>query len=435
MFYFIGFLIFVATFATANQAFAVDNPMLVHEAGVALSHTSLRLLGLGFFIGACLSEIIPSPGLTNKTSLRDTILNWMIAGTLCMVLTFLGLMVIAFVRVMLDIGIWSMIFNYFLGTEKKNDSLVFIGTVIGGSLAAINAIIIYFRVSSQERNNALVEKGHVEDRFRFATEKLESKESIALISAFYQFYYLAKHVHIHDFKKNIFDILCNCLHDMNSQRRTHENDMPTRYYQKLLNVLFMPDDILSIEFRTRLRLSKACPFPFIRIDSLLPFAKFNANLQDVCFKNSDLSNAYFARAIFKGVNFEGANLEGADFRYAEFTDTDLTKAKNVRGANFHGAIINGKPISPEELFPSYKKEHGANFMFILITIMSGFVMGMGFWNLPVGAFYGLKAVGAILSAILGMFLGAILNTVLHDCWTFGKRVTFYIKGLWSDEKN
>ena len=449
MSYFIGFLIFVATFATTNQALAVDNPMLVHDAGAILSHIGFRILGFSFIIGMFLSNIIQSPELTNKISLGHTLLNIVISGTLCAILTFLGLMVIVFVRIMLEVDIWHMIFNYLLDTENKHDSLIFIGAVMGGLLAAINATIIYFRFSSQERKNVLTDKGLIEDRFKFATKELVSENSIMLISVFHQFYYLAKHHYVHDFRKNIFHVLCSYLHDINSKAKnktktnieTHEGDNPTKHYQKLLEALFMSDDSSSIGFRTRLRLSKACPFLLVNINPQFPFAKFNVDLQDVCFKNSDLSNAYFVRATFKDVNFEGANLEGADFRYANFIYTKpdkqekqkkLEKLEKLKGANFYGVMVNGERISPEEFFQSYKKEQVVNLMFILTIIMSGLVAGKFFWNWPINAFEGYdawKVLFASLGGILGMFLGAPLYTFLINRLAFCCRIIFRLNRL------
>ena len=424
MSYFIGFLIFVATFATANQAFAVDNPMLVHDAGVILSDIGFRILGLSFVIGMFLSNTIQSPELTNKISFRHTLLNMVIAGTLFAILTFFGLMVIAFVRVMLEVDIWHMIFNYLLGTENKHDSLIFIGTVMGGLLAAINATIIYFRFSSQERKNVLTEKGLIEDRFRFATRELVSKNSIMLISVFHQFYYLAKHHYVHDFRKNIFDVLCSYLHEINNRIGTHDwKGKPLDQYQKLLNVLFMTDDNSSIGIRTRLRLSKACPRLLVNINPLFPFAKFNTNLKNVSFLNSDLSNAYFARATFEKVDFEGANLEEADFRYAEFTNTNLKKAKNAKGANFYKATMNNKPIPPKELPPSYKKEHIPNFIFCITVIAVESFLGIFCWfswEVP----YWQKTCNAIVAVMLGLFPSAILGAYLGD---------LFIK--WNSKKN
>ena len=419
MSYFIGFLIFAATFATTNQAFAVDNPMLVHEAGVTLSGIGLHILVFSFIIGMSFFNITQSPELTNKMSFRHTLLNMVVAGALFAILTFLGLMVITFVRVMLEVDIWHMIFNYLLGTKNKHDSLIFIGTVMGGLLAAINATIIYFRFSSQERKNVLADKGLIEDRFRFATKELVSENSIMLISVFHQFYYLAKHHYVHDFRKNIFNVLCSYLHHINSitenEIKTHEEDKPTQHYQKLLEALFMSDDSSSVGFRTRSRFSKACPRFLVNINPLFPFAKFNADLQNVCFKNSDLSNAYFVRATFKDVVFEGANLEGADFRYAEFAGTDLKKIKNAKGTNFYKATMNNKPIPPAELPPSYEEEHIPIFIFWVTVIVVGLILG-GYCCFFWGVSYWEKAASAIVAIMAGLIPSAMLGAYLGDLW-------------------
>ena len=421
MSYFIGFLIFIATLAT-DPAFAVDNPTLIHDAQ-GIFRTLLIIIISCIVLGMLSSLFITIPADTNQLPPRHatsdmlgiisgtafgTILGWAISGwailgailgfilgfilglilrgtgaginmtwgiVLGAVFGLLAAMVTAFVSIAGDTT-WLAVFCDWLGTKEKEDTLTFIGGIIGGILAVINAIMIYIRSKSQDNNNDLIEKGHVEDRFRFATKALESKNPVMLISAFYQFYYLAKHIHIHDFKKNIFDVLCCYLRDINSETndkiKTHdEKDMPTEHYQKLLNVLFMPDDNLSIDERIRLWVLKKLPRFLLKSNSLFPFAQFNANLKNVNFTNSVLPNAYFANgnleeANFTNANLAGANLAGADLSNANFQNAQLEKVNlkevsSVEYTDFRNAKIGNRDITEEDLPLQYEKgEYCAN---------------------------------------------------------------------------
>ena len=446
MSYFIGFLIFVATLATTDTAFAVDQVMQAPDSLNKFLSVSFGALILAFAIGMAISIATANSELGARILLRQA----MFGGTLFMILIFFIFLVMTFVKIMLRDAVWSDTSFYLLDTKERRDALVFIGTILGGTLATINAIVIYLRVKAQEYNNTLVEKGHIEDRFRFASEGLGNKESVVRISALYQFYYLAKHHYVSDFRKNIYDVLSDYLYDLNSEKKTHDNEKkptreyqrlllsddphdmhseenthdnqekPTREYQRLLKTLFMSDVNSFFGFCTRLRLSKAYPYLMINIYPLFPFARFNANLQNISFKNSDLSNAYFVRATFKDVNFEGATLDGADFRYAKFDDKNLEKAKSAKGANFYGATIKGKQISPENLFSSHEKDDIANPMFIPTTIIGGVIIVMILLNLEICC--GWKILVAIAGVILGMLLGAMLYTLLSNCKDFCRDV-------------
>ena len=431
MSYFIGFLIFIATLAAADPAFAADHVTPIHDAKETLSylfaviislfiffgavlaprmtslftnwlpprntfrdcvfgiiwglifgyiynvaHGNMSILNLGFILGAILGAIF---GIIFRCTFEVTL--GIISGIICALLI---ITIMAFVSIMYDITwgdtTWLAIFCDLLGTKKKEDTLAFIGGIIGGTLATINAVMIYFRSNSQDQNNILVEKGHTEDRFRFATKALESKKPVTLISAFYQFYYLAKHNQVSDFKKNIFDVLCSYLRDINNKNRTNKNrtnnekdmlkihdkeGMPMEYYQKLINALFMPDDNLSKDVPIQLWALKTFPRVFLKFNSLLPFAQFDANLKDVNFTKLDLSKAYFANANLSDANLSDANLSNAYLSNANLSNTDCQNAKlksnqlqnvfSFDGANFRNTGIKladlpsgkGMPITDE----------------------------------------------------------------------------------------
>lgn len=475
MSYFIGVLIVVAILATADPAFAADNSMLVDEAINLLLYIFGSFIVIASMLGVMIFKTKPlfanwiPPrherngifGLiwgiifgviwgVKSGAVGSEIMPWITLGAILgsvlgilfgdifdatwgfilgVILSVLMLTIIAFVHIMLEADWddkirWLTIFSDLLGIQadmhEKENTLIRIGTIAGGLLAAITLITIYFHVKAQEQNNILIKKGQDEDLFRFTLKELQSTNPGTLISAFRQFYCLAKHHHVADFKKNIFDVLCDYLHDINrpeSKIKTHHyKGMPTDHYQKLLDVLFMSDDNPSIGLRTRLRLSKACPYLFANINPLFPFAKFNIKLKNVNFMNVCLSNAHFTHGIFENVDFTGANLEKVDFRHAEFTNTNLKMAANAKGANFHKVIINKKPISSKELPRSCKKEYDANLIFWMTVIFVEVVFGLLSLIFIETSSYWENVFRAILSITIGMSPGVILGTYLSDYW-------------------
>ena len=123
--------------------------------------------------------------------------------------------------------------------------------------------------------------------------------------------------------------------DKEKQLKTHDKEgMPMEYYQKLLNVLFMLDDNLSIGLRIRFWLFKAYPNLFIKFKHLFPFAEFNADFKGGNFKELVLPNAYFANGNFEGAKVMNANLSEANL-----------KGANLKGANLSGANLSGANLS------------------------------------------------------------------------------------------
>ena len=265
--------------------------------------------------------------------------------------------------------------TWFLGTEDKKDgkkeTIEFIAFGIGGMLAAMGAIAIHHRAEAQIKNadaqtknaaaqienNKLIEKGYTNERFKSATEHLGNKSVIVRISAFYQFYYLAKEHTNADFRKSIFDILCSHLRNMTtteSYKKTEGGSIPTEECQTLLNILFRTGDIFV-------------------------FAGFDANMTNVYLRNADLLGANLLAARLVGANLSAAHLIHADlkcthffqtnvddtnfanasFRMARLNATNFKNVSSIKGADFRGATMDGKPISQEHL-PDNKGEYYAD---------------------------------------------------------------------------
>ena len=198
------------------------------------------------------------------------------------------------------------IFAWLLGTNDKKETIQFIALGIGGTLAAIGAVAFSRRANAQMENNKLIEKGYIDERFKSATENLGNSDTIVRISAFYQFYYLAKNHPDVSFRNHIFDILCAHLRNMTSKNtyRGYEDQgkiKPTEECQTLLNVLFKPEDEYV-------------------------FNKFRANLQSVYLFGADLEGANLSNAILLYANFTCARLSDANFTDANLACADFTDA-------------------------------------------------------------------------------------------------------------
>ena len=193
------------------------------------------------------------------------------------------------------------------GVGAKKETIKFIALGIGGILAAIGAIALSRRASAQIENNKLIEKGHIDERFKSATENLGNRNPMVRISAFYQFYYLAKDQQDSNFKKSVFEILCSCLRSMprNKSHSTEEDgkEYPTAECQTLLNILFD---------------SKYC--------AVFDGDGYDPDLQRVCLTNADLSYAKLSDANFSDADLSNARLPGANLSRAGFWKTNLSNA-------------------------------------------------------------------------------------------------------------
>ena len=259
-------------------------------------------------------------------------IQWEKDWLLCFLCLVIALLVFCLLFVGFDTTIGAIL-SWFLGTCCKKETIEYIAFGIGGALTAIGVSAIQRLALTQIQQNQLTEKGHIDDRFKSAIDHLASDHISARISAFYQFYHLAKDQQNDNFRKSIFEILCSCLRSMprNKSHLSKENgSFPTEECQTLLNILFKSDD-KSV------------------------FAEFNADIQrsylvytDLTYAN--LSNATLKSANLSGANFLGANLSKALFLHANISDANLVKTNlsnamlvlaNLSGANLLDANLLG----------------------------------------------------------------------------------------------
>ena len=215
-----------------------------------------------------------------------------------------------------------------LDIKNKSETLKFIGLGMSGILAAIGAVAINRRataqvknVEAQVENNRLIEKGHIDDRFKSATENLGSEHPAGRISAFYQFYYLAKDNENDNLRENILDILCAHIRNITSEESYKEErgkEKPTEECQILLNILFKSND-KSV------------------------FGTFSANLKETYLVKANLAEANLEGANFERANLMEAKMFNANLSRANFCEANLMKVDigdtNLSGANLESANL------------------------------------------------------------------------------------------------
>ena len=294
----------------------------------------------------------------------------------------LALMLLIFLGVMLS-EYASRIVTCWLGTKEtetgtaKYETLKFIGLGMSGMIVTIGAIAINRRATAQIENNKLIEKGHIDERFKSAIENLKDDDPVIRISAFHQFYYLAKHNNVADFRKNIFDVLCAYLRHKFSKKNQKIivekeaiiEEKITEECQTLLNVLFCPDD-KSVFKGFKADLGHVYLAGAFLTNADLANAKLGGtNLSCVILSGADLSGADLSGAnllntTLSGANLLGANLSGADLSLADLwkaqlENDQLNRVRSVLETDFRGAMVNGKPISQEQI-PNDKGKYYAD---------------------------------------------------------------------------
>ena len=204
----------------------------------------------------------------------------------------------------------------FLGMTKK-EAMEFIALGMGGALTAIGLVALNRRANAQVRNNELIERGHIEERFKSATESLGHNKASVRIAAFYQFYHFAKFA-TNERKKEIFEILCAHLRDTTRQEsyRTGVGEKkPTEECQSLLHVLF-------------------------RMEGKSIFSEFPASMWNIYLVGADLSDAQMSGAALASSDLRDANFDSADLRAAFMVSADMRKTRFVKANLQYVDMIN-----------------------------------------------------------------------------------------------
>ena len=250
------------------------------------------------------------------------------------------------------------ILKYAFDIEDKQEIIKLLGWGLGLVFAAANAIAIHGRLKAQDKNNTLIEKGHIQDRIKAATEHLGNDRAGMRIATYYEFYQLAQDNP--KLRKNIFEILCAHLRQITNAsgyKEKHKDkngnevsgfgwDYPTEGVQTLLDILFKPkDEYIFQGLIANLR-------RIYLISGDLRGAKLlDADFTDAWLCNTDFSNAQLQGACFSKVkmhkaklcnaNMQGTCLENTILHAADLYNADLRGAKLI---NIHLQAADTKNI-------------------------------------------------------------------------------------------
>ncbi len=273
------------------------------------------------------------------------------------------------------------ILMYLTGTDDKLELLEFIGLGMSGIIAVFGVIGLLQRAAALDTLNKLTEKGHIQERFKTATEHLGSERASVRIAAFNEFCHLVEIKP--NWRKNIFDILCGHLRqtttDKNYQTKEEYPDTaeskkikPSVEMHDLLDILFKPgnkDDLIFGDLKANLRVANLQGASLQEVD-LIEADMYNANLQEAYLEKINLQKAYLYRANLQEanlqeanlqearmwqVNLQKANLQMANLQMVDLRLADLRMA-DLRQANLCGAKINKNTKMPDDWKNMVKKD-------------------------------------------------------------------------------
>ena len=245
--------------------------------------------------------------------------------------------------------LWTMfltanggVFAWLLDANSKNETIKFIGWGLGGALAAIGTVALNRRATAMADHNKLIEKGHIDERFKAAVQSLGSEQPSVRIAAFYQFYHLAKGNPDKDFISNVFNILCAHLRQITSKeeyRNGEGREKPTEECQSLLDVLFKNQEIFSGMHEHSGMCAQLGGVYLVGADFSC------ANIQFAILMDANLQNSRFYATRAGGASFFGANIKGAAFGRTSLHQSDMYWAKNLAQADYDDPIeINSSDV-------------------------------------------------------------------------------------------
>ncbi len=266
---------------------------------------------------------------------------------LCNGIAFLAILSITSIMFM----IWAIllspehpIFEDIAGNEAKLEVIKLIGWGMSGIAVVWSIFGLLHRAAALDKQNAISEKGQVQERFKAAIGHLDSERILVRIASFYEFYRLAKIESEPDLKKNIFDILCAHLRqttkykDYKPEERVLEDGSkeikPTEEVQSLLNILFKPDNKDNFIFAGLVTNLEEVYLP-------------GANLQ-----GADLQNAYLYRADLQNAFLYRAHLQKAVLCLTDLRNTTMDEA-NLQGADLTAAKLQGANLKRADLQEAY----------------------------------------------------------------------------------
>jgi len=220
------------------------------------------------------------------------------------------------------------------GTETKNETIKFIGWIIGGLFAFLCWLT----------KDKITEKRLLQERFNAAKEHLTHIEEPKRVASFHEFFRLAR-----DYKKyygqDVLDVLCSHLSKATDygvigedfygdEAQPHEEEV-----KDLVNLLF-GKETTHIFDGLRFNLDRANLSGLNLYISNPQKVNLNrAQLYGTTFHNGDLSGCEFQGAYMEKTKFIGTNLQGAKFDKAHLYETKYRDSTNLSGASFKKAMV------------------------------------------------------------------------------------------------
>ncbi len=268
------------------------------------------------------------------------------------------------------------------GEKAKLELIKFVGWGISGLIAIFGVIGLLQRAAALDKQNETTEKGHVQERFKAATEHLGNRQASVRIAAFYEFYRLAKIKSEPDLREHIFYILCAHLR----QTTKHKNYKPEKSVLKNGDKEIKPTEevqnLLNILFKPRKK------------DEFL-FGGLEANLEETNLQGANLRNAKLQKINLRKTNLQNAHLSGADLQEAKMWLTDLQCAfmeeTNLQKTQMIGADLRGAHLRVDYEGLSPEESENANLQEALLTrtkINQDTIMPNNDWKKVIGRFHG-----------------------------------------------
>ncbi len=278
----------------------------------------------------------------------------------------------------------------------KPELLKFIGLGVSGLIATLGVVGLLLRAKALDAQSKLAEKGHIQDRFKTATDHLGSQHASVRIAAFYEFCHLVEIKPA--LRKNIFDILCGHLRhsteNKDCQAKEGEENpdngkviKPSAEMHDLLDILFKPGnkderifDGLTANLRgayirgaslqgiylKNAKMQRA-KLQYVKLeDAELQDARmWRTNLQNANLRRANLQRVYLRHSNLQDAKLQGANLQGANLYYVNLQGANLQKANlqgaklqeaNLQGANLQDADLQGAKINKNTTMPNDWKD-------------------------------------------------------------------------------
>ncbi len=287
----------------------------------------------------------------NCINLLNSLYSWIQKKIIIFLYLFFGaLSVISFIALFYVMFSDAMTIQKLLDTGNKKETIQFIGFGISGLIGFIAVISLTRRANALDGQNKLVEKGHVQDRFKLAIDHLGDVNNQTIrIASFYELYNLA--CDNENLRQDIFEILCAHMRKTTRTENYKHNiakDEPTEEMQSLLDVLFKKQKntfgCLSANLQKVYLVGANLDNAHLENANLSGASLENANLLGAHLENATLKNVHLEHANLENANLDNANLEDAYLKHATLMNAHLKNAylinTNLEHADLYGAKLN-----------------------------------------------------------------------------------------------